>query len=241
MRGKQDYSKKELLLFKIYLAKPDLLSDIQKLREKEGIAIKIDSKIIEIPISNGLMPGETLEEYLRETEKNYKPRSKKEIDEAVRSADIVRELIARHNMPDYFLDPLRAFIKTGDIHLVHFTTEDRSSVYVFPFTRSDGKKCVAIEIGPETTIKEIQKRWRDIEESRIKYLGFNPQKQANRKNIDRDLRVTQFLSAGYDPKTIVQKINAEFTTKKISLVQVYKIINSIKNRLDLNKKPLFPS
>ena len=228
--------------FKIKLTAPGLFQDVQKLRDRYKILIQQDKKVIETPESPPQFTDpRKMFEYIINESKNKKPKKfderKFKIEEALELE--VKDIMSRYSIPNRFLMAMNYFVKTGELYAHNFTMIEET-IDTVTYTNRFGEKKIAIEIEPETTIEEIVARWPAIKERRIKYLGYNPQKQANKNQIDRDLRIAQLRSLGKTYEEIAKRIKDESYSKSMTYTQVGKILNSLKNRLDKAKKPLFP-
>lgn len=234
------YPEKDVLWFKVLLAGEGVLLDIQKIRDKYSIPVRLTDKIQELPTILADDYFEIKDDVVPDIDTNVA--RKKISEEEYKQEDLfekdVNKMMVKHSIPSRFLLAMLGFVKFGNVYVVYIGFGDDSSIDVFRYTKKDGRIGVAIDIQPETTIDEIQKNWRAIEERRAKYLGYNPQKRAHIKNIDRNLRIVQLGLSELSSKQIAKAVNSEFPKERVAYAQVPKIINSLKSRSDKTKNSL---
>jgi len=125
------------------------------------------------------------------------------------------------NAQDFYVIDDYEFLESEN--LLH----DIKSVYELPI-----KKRIAIEIFPETTIKDIQEAWSKISEQRNKLYGTENKKFNQRKCLDRDLQINGLKKQGKTCTEITKIINTDerFKNEPISYQDVSKILKRLKEK-----------
>lgn len=135
----------------------------------------------------------------------------------------VIKLIKKYKLPYFLSSAIYTYIIDGSI-------TDNSSVgypYCVEKVNKNNERELFIRIFPETTIKDIQKNWKDIEHVRTRYLGYDLKKRVKRKNLERDTVILRLKKSGNSYKKISQFINNEYPDQKISYQDVPKIIKRL--------------
>lgn len=250
--GTTDYAKKALQNFKILLTQDGLFADIQKFRNKWNIPVKIDQIITEVrfnevktevldfedfnnPSLTKLFTEDFLEDFEREKQHPKTDDDIKREDEIFNDLD---RLMNKYSVHTKYLEIFNSFIYTGQINIEFFESLHRNGSYFFETVDVNGDPMMAIAIFEETTIKDIQAEWAEIELYRDKFMGYNLPKFTERKNINRDLRIIQLKSSGYKPKDITAIVNREFKSN-LTYYEINKVIYELKNIRE-NKKLILP-
>lgn len=230
------FSEKACDNFKRLLTKKGVLLDIVKLRKEWDIKINPKQIISDVPacilsqtttpIPDHLKNVDNIDEYLKnnpeiindfinqdtieETKKTFSIMSKYTSQPDEEFIEDINQLMELYKIPLRYYELLYNFITTGKIHSELFKILDSDSHYFFSYTRPDGEEILAIRIYPETTIKDLEKEWSDIEFERNKYLKIEHKRQKRRKNIDRDLRSFQLQECGKKITKIPIQLKKEF-------------------------------
>lgn len=87
-----------------------------------------------------------------------------------------------------------------------------------------------LEIYPETTIKDIQGLWPKIKKERQIILGYDPERQSRRKNLERDLHICALKNSGLTCKRIAEDyVNKESSWQPTTYQEISRIIKRYKN------------
>ncbi|QQS61529.1 MAG: hypothetical protein IPN70_01170 [Candidatus Moraniibacteriota bacterium] len=195
-------------------AHDEFMSDVIKLREKGGKLIKIIEEE-----EDGDFPL-----YYEETQDFDKE---------------VRELRNVYGLSEVYHFLFKSFVKWGRVHEI-LTKESIVRVETIPsdeemreYIPFDQK--IAIEIFPETMLKDIVNNWKKISQERDRLYKIKKRKMerfSQRDNLERDLAILQFRKEGKSAKEIVRLIakNTSFKNRIIGYEEVPKIIKRLKQR-----------
>lgn len=140
----------------------------------------------------------------------------------------ILELRKEYKLSDAYHYPLCLFVVYNNMDK---ELEDKF-YYSFPpllfiYKDEHEDEIIGLKIYPETTITDVQRQWQRIKQERKNLLGYNPEKQTKRKNLERDFRIYQLKQRGLKGKEIVKIINEKFPYQQISYQDISKIIKRL--------------
>jgi hypothetical protein len=136
----------------------------------------------------------------------------------------VEKLIRKYNLSGIYLDFLKSFC--CNINLSH-----TAGIYILPAPDLEidkKQKCLLLKIYPETTIKDIQFMWPEIQEDLHKTIKCNTIKNRISNNLQRDIEIYKLKLSGMKQMEIKNIINEKYLNSRIEYQEIPKIIARLK-------------
>ena len=147
----------------------------------------------------------------------------------------IYELMSKFDMALYYFKPIVSHILTGSFNLVELSEKrpfiDLQQKYVNGLIPP---KEITIKIYPETTIKELQTIWPEIEKLKREIFGKSPNERKKlAKNYKRDKRIYELNKTGIEHKVIATIIKREYGTH-LYRTEIPPILLRFKKKYGLN-------
>jgi len=146
----------------------------------------------------------------------------------------IKNLIKRNKMSSFYLEPIIGYILFGSFDLKELSKQPIFIDFDYKNNILKSKNYLPIKIYPDTTIKDIQMIWPEVEKLKEEMFGIS--KKARKKvsqNYERDKRVIELKNIGMSYKQIAKTISKEY---KIILIDtdISPIIKRFKKKYKLD-------
>lgn len=226
---KPDNTRKATQTFKLLIGKPEFQREVVVLQKKWGVNVgnpNRDKNMQRFEVMRVVLPSK----------RTTKDREMNDYPTLMRCHKDLVDLMEKFKLDSqYWIVPLWEYVRTGkfnqesfSFNLVSLDSEPRVYFVIQPVTK---KRKVVIELGDDTTLRDVKAAWHEVEELRKKLRIAKP-KFKEQKNLDRDGKVYALYEQG---KTIAEISSQIFEEDGVDLDygNIKKIVSTYRKKFGL--------